>query len=115
MKPYQLEGLRWMVQMYDNGLNGIMGDEMGLGKTLQTISLLTYLKFERNINGPHLIICPLSVLEPWMSELKKWSPQMTAIRFHAQEDQRHAMKQRVASQHWDIVLTTVGFHSLNAC
>lgn len=24
-------------------------DEMGLGKTLQTISLLSYLKFERNV------------------------------------------------------------------
>ena len=35
MKPYQLEGLRWLVTLYENGLSGILADEMGLGKTIQ--------------------------------------------------------------------------------
>ena len=30
-----LQGLRWMVALYDNKLNGILADEMGLGKTIQ--------------------------------------------------------------------------------
>lgn len=30
-----LQGLRWMVSLYDNKLNGILADEMGLGKTIQ--------------------------------------------------------------------------------
>ena len=34
---------------------------MGLGKTLQTISFLAYLKYERKLEGPSLVICPLSV------------------------------------------------------
>jgi len=36
MKQYQLHGLSFLVWLYENGMNGILGDEMGLGKTLQT-------------------------------------------------------------------------------
>lgn len=32
MRPYQIEGLNWMVRLQDNGINGILADEMGLGK-----------------------------------------------------------------------------------
>jgi len=44
MRAYQLEGLNWLIKLYEHGINGILADEMGLGKTLQTISLLGYLK-----------------------------------------------------------------------
>jgi SNF2 family DNA or RNA helicase len=40
---YQMEGLEWMLSLYNNDLNGILADEMGLGKTIQTISLFAYL------------------------------------------------------------------------
>lgn len=32
LKPYQLEGLQWMVSLDKNGISGILADEMGLGK-----------------------------------------------------------------------------------
>ena len=35
LREYQLQGLNWMIHLYDNGINGILADEMGLGKTLQ--------------------------------------------------------------------------------
>jgi SNF2 family DNA or RNA helicase len=44
MRDYQIEGLNWMISLYQNGVNGILADEMGLGKTLETISLLGYMK-----------------------------------------------------------------------
>lgn len=31
----QMVGLKWMVSLYNNHLNGILADEMGLGKTVQ--------------------------------------------------------------------------------
>lgn len=31
LKPYQLEGLNWMIHLAEKGLNGILADEMGLG------------------------------------------------------------------------------------
>ena len=51
MRPYQLEGLNWLIALYNTGINGILADEMGLGKTLQTISLLWYLNECRAISG----------------------------------------------------------------
>uniref|UniRef100_A0A671Q6W8 Helicase ATP-binding domain-containing protein n=1 Tax=Sinocyclocheilus anshuiensis TaxID=1608454 RepID=A0A671Q6W8_9TELE len=35
-------------------------DEMGLGKTIQTIALITYLMENKRLNGPYVIIVPLS-------------------------------------------------------
>lgn len=56
----QIQGLEWMVSLYNNNLNGILADEMGLGKTIQTIALITYLMENKRLNGPYLIIVPLS-------------------------------------------------------
>lgn len=35
LKTYQMIGLKWLVSLYNNKLNGILADEMGLGKTIQ--------------------------------------------------------------------------------
>lgn len=41
-----MNGLRWLVSLYNNNLNGILADEMGLGKTVQvrpnSVGLDTY-------------------------------------------------------------------------
>ena len=29
--PYQLEGLQWLISLWENGISGILADEMGLG------------------------------------------------------------------------------------
>ena len=42
--------MHWLVGLYENGLNGILGDEMGLGKTVQSVALLAHLK-EHNVRG----------------------------------------------------------------
>lgn len=51
MRPYQLEGLNWMIKLQENGVNGILADEMGLGKTLQSISILGFMQEFRGVNG----------------------------------------------------------------
>lgn len=43
LKAYQLQGLNWLLGLFDQGINGILADEMGLGKTIQTIAFLGYL------------------------------------------------------------------------
>lgn len=40
LRPYQLEGLSWLVERHKRGHGCILGDEMGLGKTLQVGSVL---------------------------------------------------------------------------
>lgn len=96
MKPYQLEGLSFLVHMYRNGMPAILGDEMGLGKTLQTLSLFQYLaENDEATSGehrPHLVICPLSVLSSWISEARKWVPNLNVIRFHGPRSERDRFK-----------------------
>ena len=44
LRPYQLEGARWLVRHYHELLGACLADDMGLGKTLQTITVLLYAK-----------------------------------------------------------------------
>ena len=56
LKVYQLKGMNWLANLYDQGINGILADEMGLGKTVQTISLLAHLS-----EVSHFIVCAAEV------------------------------------------------------
>jgi len=86
LREYQLEGLRWMVRMFDDGCSCILADEMGLGKTLQSIAFLACLHEMRGVAGPHLIICPLSVMSSWMDELARWCPKFRVVRLHSTDE-----------------------------
>lgn len=88
MRDYQIQGLNWQINLYENGLNGILADEMGLGKTLQSISFLGYLKHFQENAGPHLVIVPKSTLYNWMTEFKRWVPTINAFMFHGNKDER---------------------------
>lgn len=70
LKNYQLKGIKWMISLWQNGLNGILADQMGLGKTVQTIGLFAHLK-GRGSHGPFLVVAPLSTLSNWVSEIKR--------------------------------------------
>jgi len=91
MRPYQLVGVHWLVGLYENGLNGILGDEMGLGKTVQSVALLAHLK-EHNVAGPFMVVGPLSTLHNWKNEFTKWAPSMDAIIYHGPEKERAEMR-----------------------
>mmetsp|Transcript_30915 Transcript_30915/g.52868 ORF Transcript_30915/g.52868 Transcript_30915/m.52868 type:complete len:1112 (+) Transcript_30915:81-3416(+) len=91
LKPYQLEGLNWMIHLAEKGLNGILADEMGLGKTLQSISILAYHWEFLKSQGPHLVCVPKSTLSNWMNELNRWCPSLRAIRFHGAKEEREAL------------------------
>ncbi|RMX67306.1 hypothetical protein KXD40_002608 [Peronospora effusa] len=104
MKPYQLEGLNWMIRLHDSGVNGILADEMGLGKTLQSISLLAYLREARGIEGPHIIIVPKSTVGNWMRELKRWCPSIKAFKFMGSKDERAVQRTTVVKQNFDALV-----------
>ncbi|EIE25592.1 hypothetical protein COCSUDRAFT_46779 [Coccomyxa subellipsoidea C-169] len=107
MREYQMQGLNWLIHLYDNGINGILADEMGLGKTLQTISLLGYLQEYRGIHGPHMVIVPKSTLHNWINEFRKWCPSIRAVKFHGnQEERAYQREQTVAVGKFDVVVTS---------
>ncbi|GAX72787.1 hypothetical protein CEUSTIGMA_g243.t1 [Chlamydomonas eustigma] len=109
MREYQLQGLAWMVRCFDHGINAILADEMGLGKTLQTISFLAYLKYVRGVQGPHLVVVPLSVLSSWMLEFKKWCPTLRVVRLHVNDEgERARLRKEVLGNpsSFDVAVTT---------
>ncbi len=73
-RPYQKQGIRFLVNLYRNHLSGILSDDMGLGKTLQSFGLFDNIEEEL----PILIVCPKSLIYNWLDERKKWAPRLPA-------------------------------------
>uniref|UniRef100_A0A8C7E699 SWI/SNF related BAF chromatin remodeling complex subunit ATPase 2 n=1 Tax=Naja naja TaxID=35670 RepID=A0A8C7E699_NAJNA len=106
LKHYQVQGLEWMVSLYNNNLNGILADEMGLGKTIQTIALITYLMDHKRLNGPYLIIVPLSTLSNWTYEFDKWAPSVVKISYKGTPAMRRSLVPQLRSGKFNVLLTT---------
>ncbi|KAL5712823.1 hypothetical protein ACHQM5_014952 [Ranunculus cassubicifolius] len=107
LREYQMNGLRWLVSLYNNHLNGILADEMGLGKTVQVISLICYLMEVKNDRGPFLVVVPSSVLSGWVTELNFWAPGINKIAYAGSpEERRKLFKERILQQKFNVLLTT---------
>ncbi|CAG8558323.1 7083_t:CDS:10 [Paraglomus brasilianum] len=110
MRDYQLQGLNWMISLFENGINGILADEMGLGKTLQTISFLGYLKIYRDISGPHLVVAPKSTLNNWEKEFAKWIPEFRVIVFQGTKEERaRIINEQLLPQNFEVCVTSYDF------
>ncbi|RKO85465.1 SNF2 family N-terminal domain-containing protein, partial [Blyttiomyces helicus] len=107
MRDYQVQGLNWLVSLFDNGINGILADEMGLGKTLQSISFLGYLKHYQNIPGPHLVIVPKSTLHNWVSEFVRWVPSLNVFLLHGDKQGRAKLiDEHFTAKDFDVCITS---------
>lgn len=107
LREYQMNGLRWLVSLYNNNLNGILADEMGLGKTVQVISLICYLMEVKNDRGPFLVVVPSSVLPGWESEITFWAPSVTKVAYAGPpEERRRLFKEMIVNQKFNVLLTT---------
>ncbi|KAL3529839.1 hypothetical protein ACH5RR_009161, partial [Cinchona calisaya] len=107
LREYQMNGLRWLVSLYNNHLNGILADEMGLGKTVQVISLMCYLMETKNDRGPFLVVVPSSVLPGWESEINFWAPGIHKIVYSGPpEERRKLFKEQIVHQKFNVLLTT---------
>lgn len=110
LKQYQVEGLKWMVSLYNNNLNGILADEMGLGKTIQTISLITYLVESKRNPGPYMIIVPLSTMGNWVRELELWAPSLVKVVYRGDRyTRRNIQRNELVAGKFNVLLTTYEF------
>ncbi|KAJ8622684.1 hypothetical protein MRB53_031213 [Persea americana] len=117
LRPYQVEGLQWMLSLFNNNLNGILADEMGLGKTIQTISLIAYLMENKGVTGPHLIVAPKAVLPNWVNEFSTWVPSIVAVLYDGRLDERKAMREEYSGEgkfnvmitHYDLIMRDKAF------
>ncbi|XP_053683366.1 SWI/SNF-related matrix-associated actin-dependent regulator of chromatin subfamily A member 5-like [Sabethes cyaneus] len=111
MRDYQVEGLNWLISLYDKGINGILADEMGLGKTLQSISMLGYLRHHRNIKGPHLVIVPLTTINNWVREFQRFVPEIRVLHGHCYKEDKAKLRKKLMAtrKSWDVVITNYEF------
>jgi hypothetical protein len=99
LRPYQRRGLGWLQFLYRLGLGGCLADDMGLGKTPTTLAHLA------GIEGPHLVLCPLSVVRNWQQEAARFVPLARVVVVHGTARVRgEALHAAVAQA--DIVITT---------
>ena len=76
LRPYQRRGLGWLQFLRRLGLGGCLADDMGLGKTPTTLAHLA------GLPGPHLVVCPLSVVRNWQSEAQRFAPHLRVLVHH---------------------------------
>lgn len=99
LKEYQLKGLNWLANLYEQGINGILADEMGLGKTVQSISLMAYLAEVHDIWGPFLVISPSSTLHNWQQEITKFVPALKVLPYWGSVKDRAVLRKFFNKKH----------------
>ncbi|MBI5090326.1 MAG: hypothetical protein HZB15_16120, partial [Actinobacteria bacterium] len=99
LRPYQLRGLGWLQFLRRVGLGGCLADDMGLGKTPTTLAHLA------GIPGPHLVVCPLSVVHNWETECARFVP-FARVLVHHGSGRADATSFAARVAHHDIVVTT---------
>ena len=82
LRPYQLEGVKWLVFLRSFNLGGCLADDMGLGKTVQIIAFLVHEKNRNPKVNPSLILVPTSLLINWHKELNKFAPTLRVVIAH---------------------------------
>ncbi|CAH2243153.1 jg14445 [Pararge aegeria aegeria] len=91
LRPYQLEGLNWLLFSWHNNRNCILADEMGLGKTIQSLTFVNS-AWEYGIRGPFLIIAPLSTIPNWQREFEGWT-EMNVIVYHGSQQSKSMIQE----------------------
>lgn len=124
--PHQMDGLRFLVSLHANHINGILADEMGVGKTMQTLAFLLHLKHEKiqrqpeqvlDVNSgvfcappsvtalvhrPHLLLAPLSVIREWRNACAQFTAE--SLRVAAYQDLINPVKE---ARTYDLVLLPI--------
>ncbi len=80
LRPYQVEGFRWLRRLTELGLGACLSDDMGLGKTLQIIALLL-----TRTEGPALVVAPTSVCSNWLREIQRFAPSLRPCEYFGPE------------------------------
>ena len=105
LRPYQAKGVSWLSFLEQWGLGACLADDMGLGKTVQLIAFLLYLKQEKALGGPVLLVCPTSVLTNWQREVKKFGPKLKSLIYHGDKRPKGAALVK-AVEKLDLIITS---------
>ncbi|QUV95523.1 DEAD/DEAH box helicase [Chloracidobacterium aggregatum] len=106
LRPYQREGLGWLLFLQRFGFGGCLADAMGLGKTAQTLALLETRRVRRQTESlpPSLVVAPRSLVFNWRQEAEKFTPRMRVLE-HTGVGRARSIEQFAD---YDLILTTYG-------
>jgi superfamily II DNA or RNA helicase len=105
LRPYQVEGFRWLQMLWSHGLGGILADDMGLGKTVQALALICHARLAMPDQPPFLVVAPTSVVSNWAAEADRFAPDLSMITIEgSQARRRHSLAEAVAGA--DVVVTS---------
>ncbi|WP_103063434.1 DEAD/DEAH box helicase [Actinomyces qiguomingii] len=96
LRPYQLDGYRWLALLQSTGLGGILADDMGLGKTVQVLAVVQRMReqaaadatSDRTVDDsvsrqtaahpdcPVLVVAPTSVVGSWAEQAARFCPDL---------------------------------------
>lgn len=110
LRPYQVEGYRWLTFLYEHRMGGILADDMGLGKTVQALALLAHAIEEHRAAAPvepfapFLVVAPTSVITNWAAEAERFLPEAKVVTITETTAGKTPLAERIAGAH--LVLTS---------
>lgn len=121
LRHYQLDGVRFLLNVTDAGFGACLADDMGLGKTLQVISWLVHLERSGALGagkGVALIVAPASLLTNWQQELRRFAPYLNVAVLHPYALRRQQADYLRTNPAWlmqnaHVALTTYGIATRN--
>ena len=108
LRSYQERGLGWLAFLYRFGQGACLADDMGLGKTIQLLAFLQYLKVQKELQRPVLLVCPTSVMTNWGREAQQFTPGLRVIEHYGSRRPNTAAALASALCDVDLVLTSYG-------
>jgi len=100
LRPYQVDGVKWLLGHFNSNLGACLADDMGLGKTLQTLAVLVSVQeqlgfttkttnFDLFANETTiereplkaLIVLPSSLVFNWFNEAGKFTPHFSKMQY----------------------------------
>lgn len=114
LRPYQKQGMSWLLFLRNYRFGACLADDMGLGKTVQLIAYLLAVKErgEARAGSPALIVCPTSVLGNWEKEMERFAPSLKVyVHYGSNRLKKDAFIKEMEKA--DVVLTTYALAHLD--
>ncbi len=106
LRPYQIEGYKWLSRLSKIGAGACLADDMGLGKTVMALAVLV----QRAELGPALVVAPVSVTRNWVNEAKRFAPTLR-VAVLGLGDRRQQIDEASA---YDVVVTSYSLLQIEA-